>query len=152
MKIKKTSETTPTMASIVDDYSTSTQDGYSCNYVNKDNTYSTTEVKTNKMWIDGKPIYRLVITGSDSFQFNPSTPSEIDTLTHCEVYVKDSTSVIPIPAIGVSYSTGNHFIGWSYYNNSASWNANHLYIVKEQGQFSDYQNYYAIMEYTKTTD
>ena len=34
MRIKKTSETTPTMASIVDGYSTSTQDGYSCNYVN----------------------------------------------------------------------------------------------------------------------
>ena len=34
MRIKKTSETTPTMASIVDGYSTSTQDGYSCNYIN----------------------------------------------------------------------------------------------------------------------
>lgn len=33
-KIKKTSETTPTMASIVDGYNTSTQNGYSCNYVN----------------------------------------------------------------------------------------------------------------------
>lgn len=32
--IKKTSETTPTMASIVDGYNTSTQDGYSCNYSN----------------------------------------------------------------------------------------------------------------------
>ena len=35
MRIKKTSETTPTMASVVDGYSTSTQDGYSCNYANK---------------------------------------------------------------------------------------------------------------------
>ena len=32
--LKKTSETTPTMASIVNSYSTSTQDGYSCDYVN----------------------------------------------------------------------------------------------------------------------
>jgi len=34
MQIKKISETTPTMASVVDTYSTSTQDAYSCNYVN----------------------------------------------------------------------------------------------------------------------
>ena len=33
--IKKTSETTPTMASIVNSYSTSTQDGYSCDYINR---------------------------------------------------------------------------------------------------------------------
>lgn len=28
---------------------------------NSKDTYSTTEVKTNKVWIDGKPIYRKVI-------------------------------------------------------------------------------------------
>ena len=38
--IKKTSETTPTMASIVDGYSTSTQDGYSCGYVNALHDYN----------------------------------------------------------------------------------------------------------------
>ncbi len=27
-------------------------------------TYSTTETKTNKIWIDGRPIYRKVITGN----------------------------------------------------------------------------------------
>lgn len=34
MAIRKISQTPPTMASIVDAYSTSTQDGYSCNYLN----------------------------------------------------------------------------------------------------------------------
>lgn len=62
--IKKTSETTPTMASIVDGYSTSTKDGYSCNYVNKNLVYSTDEVDTGKIWIDGKHIYRRVFTGT----------------------------------------------------------------------------------------
>lgn len=48
MRIKKVSETTPTMASIVDGYSTSTQDGYSCNYVNDriETEYSSTNNKT----------------------------------------------------------------------------------------------------------
>lgn len=34
MRIKKVSQTTPTQSQIVDGYSTSTADGYSCNYVN----------------------------------------------------------------------------------------------------------------------
>lgn len=33
--IKKISQTTPVSANIVDNYSTSTQDGYSCNYANE---------------------------------------------------------------------------------------------------------------------
>ena len=36
-------------------------DTYSCNYINSSNSYSTNEVKTNKVWIDGKPIYRKVV-------------------------------------------------------------------------------------------
>lgn len=34
MRIKKTTETTPVQAEIVNEYSTSTEDGYSANYVN----------------------------------------------------------------------------------------------------------------------
>lgn len=44
--IKKISETTPTMASIVDAYSTSTQDGYSANYVN--GLFKTSKTNSNK--------------------------------------------------------------------------------------------------------
>ena len=38
MAIRKVSQTPPTMASIVNAYSTSTKDGYSCNYINNLNT------------------------------------------------------------------------------------------------------------------
>lgn len=45
--IIKAKNTTPTMASIVDAYSTSTQDGYSCNFINGVELYSdTTGLKT----------------------------------------------------------------------------------------------------------
>lgn len=35
---------------------------YSCDYINDLNTYSTNEIDTGKVWIDGKKIYRKVIS------------------------------------------------------------------------------------------
>lgn len=46
-------------AQVVNGYSTSSRDSYSCNYVNSINTYSTDEIRVGT-WIDGKPIYRKV--------------------------------------------------------------------------------------------
>lgn len=45
----------------------SDSDVYACNYINDvvEDVYSTTEVKTNKIWKDGKPIYRTVIDKGD---------------------------------------------------------------------------------------
>ena len=57
MRIKKISQTTPIQAQVVDGYSTSANDSYSCNYVNGLNEYSTTEKRIGT-WIDGKPLYR----------------------------------------------------------------------------------------------
>ena len=67
MRIKKVSQTTSTQAQVVDGYSTSTTDSYSCNYVNNINTYSTNEIRIGT-WIDGKPIYRKVY-----IENNPTT-------------------------------------------------------------------------------
>lgn len=53
MRIKKVSQTTPSTAQIVDGYSESTTDGYSANYVNGLNTYSTTEKRVGT-WIERK--------------------------------------------------------------------------------------------------
>lgn len=60
--IIKATKTTPVQAEIVNSYSTSTTDGYSCNEVNNlvQDVYSTDEVKTNKIWF-GKPVYRKVL-------------------------------------------------------------------------------------------
>ena len=52
---------------VVDGYSTSTTDSYSCNYANKLSTYSTDEIRIGT-WIDGKPIYRKVY-----IENNPTT-------------------------------------------------------------------------------
>lgn len=47
----------------LNEYSESTEKGYACDYINDlvEEVYSTDEVKTNKVWIDGKPIYSKTI-------------------------------------------------------------------------------------------
>ena len=80
MRIKKVSQTTSTQAQVVDGYSTSTTDSYSCNYVNSINTYSTDEIRVGT-WMN-KPLYRKVyiltaIAGNNSYTLNPA-PSNVD--------------------------------------------------------------------------
>lgn len=43
-------------------------------------TYSTGEVLTGNIWIDGKPIYRRVFTGTASSSTNPATLGTIEDL------------------------------------------------------------------------
>ena len=61
--IIKVTQSSPVQAQIVGTYTESAIDGYSCNYINDISTeeYSTNEIKTNKVWVDGKPIYRKVL-------------------------------------------------------------------------------------------
>ena len=78
MRIEKVSQTTPTSAQVINQYSNSQTDAYSADYVNdmiedaKEN-YSTNETRIGT-WIDGKPLYRKVITysktGGGDFSFN----------------------------------------------------------------------------------
>ena len=63
-KIRKVKETTLVAAQVINGYSDSENDGYACSYINDliEDSYSLNEVKTNKTWIGGEPIYRKVIT------------------------------------------------------------------------------------------
>lgn len=56
-------------AQVVNGYSTSSRDSYSCNYVNSINTYSTDEIRIGT-WIDGKPIYRKM------YEFSNISPND----------------------------------------------------------------------------
>lgn len=51
---------------ISNEYGTSQAIGYSQEYINKNNVYSTDEVDTGKKWINGKPIYRKVFVLNDA--------------------------------------------------------------------------------------
>lgn len=63
------------MPLIVNEYNTSTKNAYSSNKVNEliQDTYSVNEVKTNKVWINGKPIYRKTFVGVANIQASSSS-------------------------------------------------------------------------------
>lgn len=109
--------------------------------------YSTTETKTNKVWIDGKPIYRKVIdcgilpnNNSITIDHNISSIASVITLQGIAV---SSSIYLPIPYVAGSPTTANDWI--------------HLYTTKTEigistlFDFSAYKGYVTI-EYTKTTD
>lgn len=88
MRIKKMYQGTVPENKILDTYSTSATDTYSCNYVNGLETYSTSETNTGKKWIDGKPIYRKVVVINnfavgDNVNYNHGI-SNIESVVSCE--------------------------------------------------------------------
>ena len=109
--------------------------------------YSSTETKTNKIWIDGKPIYRRVI----SFGALPlnSTKTEdvsswnIDRLIHLYGSTQNSTSGNVRPLL---------FTG----NQSAvvriDKQANNIRLITYDTTWEGYNDTEVIVEYTKTTD
>ena len=106
--------------------------------------YSTSEVKTNKVWIDGKPIYRRVI--NSTCPSNSSTWTTIssnlnaDEILSYTGYIEFSTSEHKLLANGTSQLT--------YFQLNK--NSNELQIVtKDDGFFG--KPIKVIIEYKKTT-
>ena len=92
MRIRKVNQTVlpSDKASIVDGYSTSATNGYSCNYVNNLNTCSTTKHRVGT-WTDGRPIWEVSsttnITGHNVSIFNLSN---LDFVVGFQSYLKRS--------------------------------------------------------------
>ena len=146
MRIKKVSQTTSTNATIVDGYSESTQDGYSCNYVNNLETYSTNETRTGT-WIDGKPVYRKVYqltTPSTENSWMPlgTTGVNIDTIINFYGTVLETG---PKKYNSINFGEG------SYYVHTAIYAGNNRDINMIQKGWSSLPCVITI-EYTKATD
>ena len=110
------------------------------NYVNE--IYSTDEIKTNKIWIDGKPIYRKVLGGTT----NASTDSALGSIPNLDTL---------IDIRGVTGDTYKGGITWI--NLSANpQQYRQVYVtgtnVRMVQQASEETPYRIILEYTKTTD
>lgn len=108
--------------------------------------YSTDEVKTNKVWIDGKPIYRKVIDfgtlPKNNIKKVPHGISDIDAIVSLNgIAFTNSKTATPIP-----------------YAHSDSTNEVSLFIegtniaIRTFGDKALYINTYVTLEYTKTTD
>lgn len=125
---------------ITNSYSTSTTDGYSANYTNTNNTYSTNETFTGKYWIDGKKIYRKVCgkTTLSSANSNPSIAHGIDLNTLDKVL---SINAVAKQNGSYVYFTGASVLGdalkFCVYMNGAnyttriSWDMDYIYIITE---------------------
>lgn len=107
--------------------------------------YSTTEVKTNKVWIDNKPIYRKVLsgtlpTGAGANSFSISN-SEIISVNG---FVKSTYD---------SWWSINNYFSEQRYNINCRLSENRNEIVLECGAFYNTSSkYFLIVEYTKKTD
>lgn len=142
MRIKKMYQGTVPENKILDTYSTSATDTYSCNYVNELETYSTDETRIGT-WIDGKPIYRKVITIP---QFKDAIINVNTGVTNAEtVFIKSGTWERPdVP--NKIYSLDNTFMGQYEFNKQDG-----ILNISTNNQYVTFSGY-IVLEYTKTTD
>ena len=137
MRIKKVSQTTSTQAQVVDGYSTSTTDSYSCNYVNNINTYSTNEIRIGT-WMN-KTLYRKVFTGNISSSISHGL-TNVDFVNSYGYMTSGGGAFVPLPS--VRPTNAGYYIGY-YVTNQ--------YIIFDKA--ADANGVATItLEYTKTTD
>ncbi len=142
-----TSEPEEMQEAIVNEYSTSTSDTYSCDYINDLLTYSTTEINTGKTWIDGKPIYRKVINVGSL-----PNASSIDIST--DIFSAENKFITQIYCIGASNQ--GEFLKIPYYGDANNYvniyvSSTHKIVIATGSDRSRFTGY-VIVEYTKTTD
>jgi len=125
---------------------TSDEYTYTCSYINDalNETYSTNEVKTNKVWIDGKPIYRKVINlgvlpNSSYIEVNTNLTNVKIVKFDCYAYTSGLGALIKT----YQYQNADNNIRTSVYSDKVR--------ITTTGNFSTWEGY-AILEYTKTTD
>ena len=145
MRIKKTSETTPTTAQVVNTESNSTQDTYSCDKINEKvkEVYSTTE-QVIGTWIDGKPLYRKTIP------VNITTTSRVSynhNITNIEsIWVDMSASYYTNETIFLPFGYQTQGFYTEAYVNSTS------IAIDITSSFWVSGTAYITLKYTKTTD
>lgn len=128
-------------ANIVSTFSSSSTNGYSCNYINDLNSYSTSEIRIGT-WIDGKPIYRKVYKITQIPSLNTATSLDISSLNVSRC----------IKLRGWTYSSSFGYIDMYFYNNDYNYVRleNNSTVYYKRGY--DASEIYFILEYTKTTD
>jgi hypothetical protein len=148
MRIKKTSQTTPVQAEVVNIYSDSQENTYSCDYMNELNTYKTTEQRIG-IWIDNKPIYRQVIDVTDMF------PNGIQANTQVtKAYAINNFGNLintKLVRVGVNPLEFKSFKYIQYINDQNRKDIN-IQIGASGVGISSGQYFKLILEYTKTTD
>lgn len=144
MRIKKKFQGTIPENKILDTYSSSNTDTYSCNQVNKLNSYSTTEQRIGT-WIDGKSLYRKTFD------------VDLGTATYYELNVSD------LKIENVMFDTSHSYfiqdiyrLQFGFYAGATDWARMYSYtnaIVLQFGNsYTSKKTAVVTIEYTKTTD
>jgi hypothetical protein len=126
---------------------TSDEYTYTCSYINDlvEDVYSNNEVKTNKVWVNGKPIYRRAFTFTDLTQI-PQITTVLDEPISLQIMVKDSGSGVWRTIPWCFNSLSPEYMGGAYVSSNG-------YINWQIGSgLSNFTKGNAIVEYTKTTD
>lgn len=147
MRIKKTSQTTTLPAQVVNTYSESTEDTYSCDFINNINSYSTSETFTGEYWIDGKPIYRKCVNVTTTLILN--NENVVGTIQNADSFanirgngILSSVYIVPLPYID---NTNNMSL---YCRKTSADNTNIILVPLS----TNITNINIVIEYTKTTD
>ena len=135
-------------SALIDDTKIGTQSTWSSEKINEENkeVYSTDEVKTNKVWIDGKPIYRKVATQTIT------TPEGFCPIDDFDTSLIDSV----ISIYGSIKQPSGNITPISFYNKAND--GAYVYMSKEAKRFLLFAreigvgDVILIVEYTKTTD
>lgn len=108
--------------------------------INKE-SYSTTEVKTDRTWVDNKPIYQMVIDYTIARSTN--TWNAVNTLNNIDkIFIKEVTAFV-----GNEYYLNVWQTYSFYYNKSDS----KLY-ERHTSSYYEGNHMFIVLEYTKTTD
>lgn len=150
IRAKKTKNVLTTASTVVDSLEgNSTVDAPSVRAVNKAllDKYSTEEVKTNKVWIDGKPIYRKVI---DIGNLPNATKKEVAAGISNLKYVTRLYGVATTGAYTITIP--DTYPNNALYDTRLSYdNSTGKIVLFSESDRSAYSGY-VIIEYTKTTD
>lgn len=134
----------------INEYSESTNDSYSCNYVNGVNTYSTDEIRVGT-WMN-KPLYRKVysfsaLSGNNSYTLNPA-PSNVDKMWFdlSGTYLEESNGTIRQGIDSSAVDSAFDFSARVVSNTRAFVN------ILVGGSVYNGSTIYVTLLYTKTTD
>lgn len=145
MRIKKTFQTTVPTGKVLNNYTESNVDTYSCNYVNGLETYSTDEVRIGT-WIDNKPIYRKVLTGT------LSVGAGANDFTLSNASIKNVDGIVK-SRWGAWFKLNSESKAESGYEVYMAINdARNGFSVNCGSFYTTSSEYEIIVEYTKTTD
>lgn len=148
MRIKKILGTVGLVGNVLNKKSISKKDAYSCDYINKLNTYSTEE-QIIGTWINGKPLYRKVVSG----KFGTITDDVESTL---EIPIANADFVLTkyfwVDRPNEKYINQGPVSGTIDYSYTSFSSTQAVIRFKSKASWVSDKNIYVIVEYTKTTD